>query len=208
MITIRTTDLIYLNEAAKALKQKNVMWISNQLIGIDNFNYIITLPLDINKLSFIPDRGLCFNQKELSAFVKSITTEEAFYVDDTYVNATSEISTITNGMSIHLDRALDIQVSHQFMCKDNIDKRMIGIPEEDMTLRLNNFYGMSKSSGIMLFQYDATHIMTLFAGIFPLLKSDKLNMILMDDSDCTFIVRFHIKKKAFDIYAYLMYLKI
>ena len=82
------------------------------------------------------------------------------------------------------------------------------VTEEDMTERLEDLYKLKRASGAIHYKYDDTHIMTLFSGILPLTKSDKLYMKLKDNSSNTFIVRFRVHKKQFNVYAYLLYLKI
>ena len=56
-----TSDLIYLNDACKSLKCKMAIFISNKLIGIDDFNYIIFTNLDPENISVMPDKGLIIN---------------------------------------------------------------------------------------------------------------------------------------------------
>ena len=82
MMQVKISDLIYINDAARALKKSNVMWIKNKLICIDNLNYIIFCSLDPDKLSVLPNRGIIFNQRELSKFMKAVSTESQFDIGD------------------------------------------------------------------------------------------------------------------------------
>ena len=60
-----------------------------------------------------------------------------------------------------------------------------------------------------MYKYDSTHILTLFGGLLPLNKSDKIYIILEDNIDGkTFTVRFRVHKKICDIIIFLNYLKI
>ena len=46
MLIIPIVDLVYINDAARAFKQKNFMWYQNMLVGIDNTDYITFINLD------------------------------------------------------------------------------------------------------------------------------------------------------------------
>ena len=211
MITVTVSDLIYINEAAKALKQKDFCWIDNTLIGVDDFNYAIYCKLDAYKISVIPRKGLYINQKELSAFIKNITVEEGFNIADEY-NTGATTTLFTNNLAeleIHMNPEMDIRVYYQLAQISKINMLMQNIPEQDVTARFADLYKMPKGAGVTMYHYDATHIMAIFGGIVPLLTADKLYMKLYDDSPATFLVQFRVdKKNKFEVFVYLMYLKI
>ena len=70
MTTIKTIDLLAINEYAKAIKQNNVIIIGNIMIGLDYINTYITY---IDNIVLSDDyTNMIFIKKDLSKFVKSI----------------------------------------------------------------------------------------------------------------------------------------
>ena len=203
---LNIADLIYINDAAKALKCKYIMWIDNKIVGVDNFNYIVYTTLNPDNISIFPTKGYIINQRNLSKFIKSISIESQFNIDESLNKNT--ISTLTNILDIECDKRTEMMVKDRLNNALNIDNSLLELPEEDMTDKLSMVYKLTKSSGAIHYKYDDNHIMTLFSGILPLAKSDKFYLKLSDNSNNTFIVRFIIKKKQFNIYVYLLYLKI
>ena len=55
---------------------------------------------------------------------------------------------------------------------------------------------------------DTKYFITLFSGLLPLNKSDKVNLQICDLHDNKFIAKFTVMKKKIDIYIYLAYLKV
>ena len=71
MTTIKTIDLLAINEYAKAIKQNNVIIIGNIMIGLDYINTYITY---IDNIVLSDDyTNMIFIKKDLSKFVKSIS---------------------------------------------------------------------------------------------------------------------------------------
>ena len=200
------SDIIYINEAARNLKQKDAMWIRDKLVGIDNMNYIIYAQLDVSKLSILPNRGIIFNQRDLSKFTKSISVESKFEIDET--SRASTIATITEVMIVTTSQQIEYKVISNLTLSGNTDVSMQCVQEEDMSVKLQDLYNMSKTSGAMQYKYDSLHILTLFSGILPLAKSDKLFIKIFDVSENIFLARFRIQKKQFNIFTYIQYLKI
>ena len=70
---LTTAELVYINEAAKALKQKDFMIIGNIMIGLDNIQNILTyIALDGNFITNYIE-GAIINARALSAFIKSLS---------------------------------------------------------------------------------------------------------------------------------------
>lgn len=203
---ITITDIMYINDAARVLKQRNIMWIQDKIFGIDNFNYIIYMPLDASKLSVFPSRGLIINQRDLSKFVKSISMESEFEFDE---NATSSsIVTISEVLMIQTSLQTESIILKNIKSINDINASICNIPEDDISSKLEQLYGMSKTSGAIQYKYDDSHIMTLFSGVIPLTKSDKLFIKLWDNSETTFLACFRVQKKQINVFVYLLYLKI
>ena len=208
MITsiIKTSDLIHINDASKSIKCRNVMWIDNKIISIDNFNYIKFTILNPDKISVFPKEGYIINQRELSAFIKTITTESQFSIDERNIDI--PLYTISGEFHIRKDKYIETIIINKLVQASILDNDMVNIPEVNMSEKLQQLYKLSKTSGSILYKYDENHLMTLFAGVVPLNKSDKLFLKICDNSESTFIARFRAEKKSFNVFVYLLYLKL
>ena len=208
MIRTPISDLMQINEAAKALKCRNFMWKQNKIISIDSMDYILYSELNTDKLLTYPTKGIVMNQRELSKIMKSITTESYFDISDELLSNTTIVNTINDSMAFKIDSSIDASVDKNLNISHQMDE-LIGINNIDITDRLGALFKLNRASGSIYFQYDGNHILTLFVGILPLAKSDKILINLHDYPNSNiFCVRFTVIKKLFKVYAYLKYIKI
>ena len=208
MIRTPISDLMQINEAAKALKCRNFMWKQNKIISIDSMDYILYSELNTDKLLTYPTKGIVMNQRELSKIMKSITTESYFDISDELLSNTTIVNTINDSMAFKIDSSIDASVDKNLNISHQMDE-LIGINNIDITDRLGALFKLNRASGSINFQYDNEHMLTLFVGILPLAKSDKILINLRDYPNSNiFCVRFTVIKKLFKVYAYLKYIKI
>lgn len=208
MIRTPISDLTYINEAAKALKCRNFMWKQNKIISMDSMDYILYSELNTDKLLTYPTKGIVMNQRELSKIMKSITTESYFDISDELLSNITTINTINDSMMVKIDSSIDTSVDRNLNISHEMDG-LIGSNNIDITDRLGALFKLNRTSGSINFQYDSQHILTLFVGILPLGKSDKILINLHDYPNSNiFCVRFTVIKKLFKVYAYLKYIKI
>jgi hypothetical protein len=197
-----------INEAAKALKCRNFMWKQNKIISMDSMDYILYSELNTDKLLTYPTKGIVMNQRELSKIMKSITTESYFDISDELLSNTTIVNTINDSMAFKIDSSIDASVDRNLNISHEMDE-LIGNNNIDITDRLGALFKLNRASGSINFQYDDEHILTLFVGILPLAKSDKILINLRDYPNSNiFCVRFTVIKKIFKVYAYLKYIKI
>ena len=209
MIRTPISDLMQINEAAKALKCRNFMWKQNKIISMDSMDYILYSELNTDKLLTYPIKGIVMNQRELSKIMKSITTESYFDISDELLSNTTIVNTINDSMAFKIDSSIDASVDRNLNISYQMDELMIGNNNIDITDRLGALFKLNRASGSIYFQYDGNHILTLFVGILPLAKSDKILINLYDYPNSNiFCVRFTVIKKLFKVYAYLKYIKI
>ena len=209
MIRTPISDLMQINEAAKALKCRNFMWKQNKIISIDSMDYILYSELNTDKLLTYPIKGIVMNQRELSKIMKSITTESYFDISDELLSNTTIVNTINDSMAFKIDSSIDASVDRNLNISYQMDELMIGNNNIDITDRLGALFKLNRASGSIYFQYDGNHILTLFVGILPLAKSDKILINLHDYPNSNiFCVRFTVIKKLFKVYAYLKYIKV
>ena len=205
---LTTSELVYINEAAKALKQKDFILIDNVMIGLDNIQNIITyVLLDTNFINNY-NNGIMINQRALSAFIKNLSVESEFEF-----NIESGISTIKTISGGELDIIYNQQIAELACSKfkyavslDNNAKVIIN--ETEIPDILNGIQGMKSADGSIGINYNG-YYMTLFPALLPSTKSDKLFIKIMQPPAMnTFISKFCIVKKKFNIVTYVNYIKI
>lgn len=203
---IKTIDLICISEGAKALKQKTVLFKNNMLYGLDNINgYLIYTSL-VGKIQddFSYDQGIIINQRELSSFIKSILSESEFNIND-YGNTILETSL---GEQLHVTR--NIQLSNM------VDRKVREIlslsygSEQEITNNILGLFSMKKGDGTMYYIHEYNNIkyfITLFSGLLPLNKADKVFIRIFDNGN-SFVSNFIVRKKKFELFIYVAYLKV
>ena len=204
---LTTNELVYINEAAKALKQRDFILIDNAIIGLDNIQNMLTyILLDTNFIVNYHD-GIIINQRVLSAFIKTLSMESDFRFDS--VNNT--IKSISGG---ELTLTHNIQLAelacNKFKYATSLDYIMqTAIPETEIKDIMDKIQNMNKADGSIGINYNG-YYMTLFPSILPINKSDKLYVKIFQSNIQlhTFIAKFCIRKKKFDIITYINYIKV
>ena len=196
---------IAINEAAKALKQRDFILIDNAIIGLDNIQNIITYTLlDTNFISNYYN-GIIINQRALSSFIKSLSIESDFEFDSN--NTIRTISGVE--LVIGYDLSIATLASNRFKYITLLDNNIKpSIPETEIADIMVKVQAMKSSDGAIGVNYNG-YYMTLFPTLLPLNKSDKMYVtILQPDMLHTFIAKFCIRKKKFNIITYVNYLKV
>lgn len=208
-IIIKTGELLHINEAAKALKQKEFQIFDQFIIGIDTLATMQYVQLDSNV--FINNHRLdniVLSTRELSAFIKTITLESEFeleyYEDKGFVikSMNSELwfkkSFLTN---IYCDNSINTFYKVQFMIQHGAVQ-----PEMDITNDLSQLFSMKKGDGSIRYNHLGRYMITLFSGLLPLNKSDKVFLSIYPNSTHAFNALFRVKKKKFDVFICVAYL--
>lgn len=208
-IIIKTGELLHINEAAKALKQKEFQIFDQFIIGIDNSVTMQYVQLDSNV--FINNHrfdNLVLSTRDLSAFIKTITLESEFeleyYEDKGFVikSMNSELwfkkSFLTN---IYCDNSINTFYRVQFMIQHGVVQ-----PEMDITNDLSQLFSMKKGDGCIRYNHLGRYMITLFSGLLPLNKSDKVFLSIYSNSTHAFNALFRVKKKKFDVFICVAYL--
>ena len=197
---ISTIDLLSINKAAKAIKQKQIIFYNDQIYGLDNLNnYLIHSSYLNTSLPF--EETFIFDSRQLSEFVKNITIEGSFNIIDNKILTGNlvELQIITG---LYKDLLID---------KKNIINLLSNncTKEEDVTNDLKEMYSMKKVDGVFYYKYKDKYFMTLFPGLLPTLKSDKVRLSIYDNiNDNYFIAKYVVLKKDIQISIYLSYLKV
>jgi hypothetical protein len=210
-IKITTSELLYINEAAKALKQKVFKIYNNTLIGMDNINdYVIYVDLDAKIYHNIDFNNFIINLRELSAFVKTIMLESEFELrnkeDGIYC-----INTMNGELNLinRVDLKSKVIPENQLAYVKSISNICIPLENEYIINNdISELFSMKRDSGCIYYNYKNKYYISLFSGILPLNKSDKVSLTIYPNDNHSFIAKFSVMKKKFTINAYLSYLYI
>lgn len=200
---ISTADLVYINDAAKSLKQKEVLVVNNKVIGIDQINYLlIYTTLDPNLYKCL-EEPFIINSRDLSSFIKTITMESSFEVFNSYINTISGGSLFINRDYKSITQIQQI-VNNYFNITRSRFSSTDDIEIPDIATKIKS---MNKSDGGVLFNFN-NYLMTLAPSIIPMNKPDKLFIHVMDYYGNTFVAKFRINKKKSDVFVYMRFCKL
>ena len=192
---IKTVDLITINEASKALKQKDFIYCDGCIYGIDNINGYMTYTYILDKLhdKYNNFNGFIFNARELSAFIKSISTEEDF-------NIIFNIENIAKILSLNDELYIGPMAK-------------LATEKLEITNNIRGLYDLKKTDGCYYYKpiiNNTRYFITLFYGLLPLNKADRVFLSIYDPDYLSnnFIAFFTVAKKKFEVNTILCYLKV
>ena len=208
-MNITVVDLVTINNVAKAMKQKTVIIYNNCLYGLDNIDgYLIYSNMnDMLHDKYNNFNGIVIDTKELSAFIKSIGSETEFELN--FVNNICRLVTLFDGLLV-----LTKQLYLLPMINEKINRVVSNniVTPKDITNEISDLFSMKKADGAYYYRPVVNNIkyfITLFSGLLPLNKSDKVFMSIDDNIyNNFFITHFIIKKKKIEVNIYLCYLRI
>lgn len=207
-IHITSGDLIYINNIGKILKHKNFIWYRNILLGTNDESYAALCAMDPSILSVIPDRAILINQRNLSKFVGSITTQEGFPIPDmnriAYIH---NIYTDSEELSLQVSNYMDGSTIDRIQRISAITDHMQSLPEADITDMINQAILESKATGVINLEVEG-HGMQIPTSVIPVNKSDLVYLTIYDGFNRTFTSRFRITKKITDLMIYMSFLSI
>lgn len=211
---IKTSELLYLQEASKALKQKNFQIINSCIMGIDNDAVVCYLDLDVNQFPvYSPIDGFVINTRELSAFIKTIMLESEFILEPAEFNSL-KISTM-NGIMYFRELPFELKnkmlANKLYSVKQMIHNFPLGCisREAEVTSKISELFSLKKDDGCIYYKHQDKYFMTLFSGLLPINKSDKVFISIFSGNTTTvFNAVFRVAKKKFNIYICIAYLYI
>lgn len=203
-IKLTVNDLFYINDAAKALKQKNFMYKNNLLIGLDNINDILIYTKIPDTPINYSDISIIFNTRALSAFIKTLSVETEFNININDI----EVVGHNGSMPISFDKQLIYMATNKYIYGSKIEECNNFLYSENcINDNIQNLFTMHKSDGAMYLNYNNL-LLTIFPGMIPLNKSDKVFVTIFGKNNTSFIAKFRVKKKKFEIITYVSYLYI
>ena len=207
-------DLIEINIAAKAFKQRRFMLINHNnkpmLVGLDRYKiFVSTSDLNPEKITQLPSNiGFIFVQSDLAKFITNLSIENDIPVN-TDIAKNLSVSFMGNaGMYIEFDKKTNNDILNILNRIETINETIDYYAlEEDVTDRLESMYTHHKSDGGVYFVHNGYYI-TLSYGILPLNKGNKIYLSIIDNDQCTFTTRFRVDKKKANVYSYITYRKL
>lgn len=212
--TIKLMELIQINEAAKALKQKRFMIILNAsavIFGIDNINSCIkSIKLDTDKFYNTLLKNTIINSRDLSNFIKSVLVQSEFEIKKKNNNSLYIISDSGVELEFIYDKYIE-QAYNNIICSviNYCNNTNLTEIEENVTNELIDLFSIHKDDGCIYYKYKNRYYITLFYGLLPLNKSDKIFLsIYYNKFNKSFITNFKVVKKKFIVNIFINYLDI
>lgn len=198
MRSMKLTEITYICDIAKALKQKRFCILPNGIaIGLDNIDsYLIYTETDPSILCNPDVYNLVFESRGLSAYCKNIGFE-------------TDVSDIFNTSVV---QELPQYLSTQYMVL--VDRMMVlnnSCPlceRECINNNVESIFKLTKSAGCIYYCHHDRYMLTLFSGMLPLNKNDKIYLTLYPRNECSYIAKFDVFKKQAVLHIYFSYLYI
>ncbi len=189
---ITMDELIELSEYSKALKCDIIRVRDKTMYGTDNnFVHLRVIKSDLNNK--FPD--MIFYSRDLFEFMKLLQ----FTPDISDINM-SKFITIHYEYTNMFENLIKTVSHHTF--------RIISFYNDDLKSddNFNTINAMKAGDGIGLLKLSERYILTLYNGLLPINKSDKVEVCIRDIDDYRYLANFTIVKKKFSIDIYFMYL--
>lgn len=207
MIFLSNNDLIYINEAAKALKATKFMYISNMIVSLNDIRYCMSrIYLDTSRLdSVLYNRGLIFSQKSLAKYLKYNLMQSGINIDETQPSSEFMVA-VENGVHI-MTVVNDPTYARTIM---NTIARLHSMnplysQEVDVTESVSGLASITMSGGAIYYKHNHgfnKYYITLTPNILPMNKSDKVHLSIYDTKDRgIFYAKFRLVKKKFTIFS-------
>lgn len=208
-MTLKTTELLKINDAAKALKQKDIMFYNNLVIGLDRpQSQLIYIDLREQQIFLEPENGIIFNSRDLSAFCKTITIEDKFELDIECgtLPKISYIATTVGILSYKIDRHLQFSILNSICRVSSLEFSNTDEITNDVIWLMDS----RKTDGAFKYVYNLNgkdYMMYLSSDLIPVNKKAKV-YISVRDYITTFMCRFILVKSKFNIYIFSSFLRI
>jgi len=193
-MNIPTGELKELLEYSKALKCDIIRVKDNIIFGTDS-NFVHLKIIGLNKYHEFPD--MLFYLRDLSEFMKRIDdisdTETTYFDISTFIDMQYKYIDVFDNLISSVSRYLNNPISFS---------------DEDLKSNddFNTINTMKAGDGVGLLKLSEKYILTLYSGLLPINKSDKVMVYIRDIDTYRYLANFTIVKKKFSIDIYFMYL--
>ena len=190
--------LEYLFKISKEVKSPLVYIKGNDLYGVDEqFVY-----LKHTKVDNIYGIDIAFVSKDMNAFLKNVDLNEIKFVGQNilYSSFDNTLEINNTDMIMNIERMIMSINNMTSYCTNKLlvdNVRDIQEFEEIMAYK--------SADGAGIFRYDK-YVMSIYNNLIPVKKSDKLELVIYDLNERSFLSNFNIKRKKQIIEVYIMYL--
>ena len=209
-LDIYVTDLFRVREGCTALRNKDVLWINNILIGLNNPGYIIYASIPPEKMMCVPLIPLRVPAMRLSKLCSNLTTEEKFSfhnVGDRFPDTLS-INVSWTSLDLTMSLADNMTANNTLAMIRHFDSILEPYPEIEATNQFKEFASATKIAGAIKINPEPGYLMMIPVNALPLARSDKIYMKYGDIDANTYMARYRICKKIYTVTAFMCFLKV
>lgn len=194
--TLQFRELV---EMTKVLKSDIIYIFGNIIYGTDsNFTYLKQMTFD-NVLGI----SICYEQKLMNDFIKLCT--DTIVLDNNVLLSNIERLYINNDAYIRNILELERKINEMVLVNTNT----INVDNVRENSQFEHAISLKSAQGIGLYKINEEYILSIFKGLLPINKSDKVSLSIYDINDNRFLSRFIVSKpKNKIITVSVMYLKI
>lgn len=174
-------------DIVKSMKSKYIAIIKNSIIGYDTLVDVKVVNTD----SSISEYPLYLSLEQLSALASSDANE----IDITKLKQSN--------VSIRLYNKI---IQDGILIPRPVTTEVKNIKNDEVFAEILT---AKSSEGLKMYRLDSNHILSIFTGLIPVNKPDKLDLQIININNKCFLVKYIIHKKKWDIEQYIlhMYLK-
>lgn len=195
--TLQFRELI---EIGKLLKADIVYVFGNTIYGTDsNFTYLKQMAFD-NVLGI----NICYDQKLMNDFIKLCT--DTIVLEGNVLLSNIERFVVNNDVHIRNIINLDKKINEIIITNTNT----MNVDNVRDNQQFENAIALKSNQGIGLYKVSEKYILSIFKGLLPINKGDKVSLSIYDINDNRFLTRFIVTKPKIKkiITVSVMYLKI
>lgn len=171
-----------------------------------SFNMLMSETVDL-KLS-IP---YVFRLTEISAFMRDITPSSLIKFDPyqlELVESSARKTEVKNILINHMELSYSIDILANKVAPMQYNK--ILYKEENIQQRIPEMFSLKVADGAKMFCIDTRFLMTSFNAIHPANKSDKVDLIIRDNDEYSYVAEWIIykKKDKYELHEWIRFRKI
>lgn len=190
--------LEYLFKISKEVKSPLIYIKGNNLYGVDeNFVYLKHTIIDN-----IYGIDIAFKTNDMNAFIKGVDLNEIKLVGSNilYSSFDNTVEINNNDMIMNIERMIMNINNMTSYCNNKLLVSNIREIEE-----FENILAYKSAQGIGIFRYQ-NYVMTIYNNLLPVKKADKLELMIYNINERSFLSNFSIIRKKSRIEVYIMYL--
>lgn len=189
--------LEFLFKVSKEVKSPLIYIKGNDLYGTDEqFVY-----LKHTKIDNMYGINISFVSKDMNTFLKNVDLNEIKFVSQNILYSSFDNTLEINNMDMIMN------IERMITSLSNITNSYNPLLVENVRdiQDFENILAYKSADGIGIFRYNH-YVMTIYNNLLPIKKADKLDLVIYDLNNRSFLSNFLIKRKKQIIEVYIMYL--